>query len=42
MKKLFVYMTFAMLAAVGVAEAQNKNITLEDLERIAELKIWTI
>lgn len=31
MKKLFVYMAFAMLAAVGVAEAQNKNITLEDI-----------
>ena len=31
MKKLFVYMAFAMLTAVGVAEAQNKNITLEDI-----------
>ena len=31
MKKLFVFMAFALLAGAGVASAQTKNITLEDI-----------
>ncbi|MBR1549158.1 MAG: S9 family peptidase [Bacteroidales bacterium] len=31
MKKLFVYMAFALLAGAGVASAQTQNITLEDI-----------
>lgn len=31
MKKLFVFMTFALMAGAGVASAQTKNITLEDI-----------
>ncbi len=31
MKKLFVFMAFALLAGTGVASAQTKNITLEDI-----------
>ncbi len=31
MKKLFVFMTFALMAGAGVASAQSKNITLEDI-----------
>ena len=31
MKKLFVFMAFALMAGAGVAGAQTKNITLEDI-----------
>ena len=31
MKKLFVFMAFALLAGIGMASAQTKNITLEDI-----------
>lgn len=31
MKKLFVFMAFALMAGAGVASAQTKNITLEDI-----------
>lgn len=31
MKKLFVFMAFALLAGAGVASAQTENITLEDI-----------
>ena len=31
MKKLFVFMAFALLAGAGAATAQNSNITLEDI-----------
>lgn len=31
MKKLFVFMAFALLAGTGVASAQTENITLEDI-----------